>query len=85
TAPAVTVTIIGGNKNTSKYRVAATDAGGIVSVKVWFAGALIASSTTVPVEFTIAVKPLKTGSYPLSITVTDRAGNATTVDQTVTK
>jgi len=84
-APVVTFTQTMQNQNFYRFRVAATDASGIASVKIWFNGVLIKSVASAPVDAEVNLKNLARGAYPLVIAVSDARGNTTTQNRTVTK
>ncbi len=84
-APVVTFTQTMRNQNFYTFHVAATDASGIASVKIWFNGGLIRSAASAPVDVEVNLKKLARGTYPLVIAVSDAHGNTTTLNRTVTK
>ena len=83
TPPKVTLKSLAKNGRMLKYRVTATDAGGISSIRAWFGTTLLLTASTSPVDLEIAVKGLARGAYVLTVLATDGAGNATTVNETV--
>ena len=83
TAPQVTVKALAKSAKMMKYRVTATDAGGISSIQLWFANKLISTAATSPVDVDLPVKGLARGAYLFTVIATDGAGNATTVNETV--
>jgi Big-like domain-containing protein len=85
TGPVVTLWNVSQNPSLFKFRVQATDPSGIASVRVEFQGAVVASSTTVPLDVAVSIKKLKSGTYEVRITVTDRVGNSTVQSTTIVK
>jgi hypothetical protein len=85
TGPTVTMRATQLNKKFARYRIEATDASGIQSVRVALNGTVIETATVVPLDFTITLPALAPGTYILTATVTDRANNSTTVTSTLTR
>ena len=83
TAPQVTVKALARSVKMMKYRVTAIDASGISSIQVWFANTLVSTAATSPLDVDLPVKGLARGAYLFTVVATDGAGNATTVNQTV--
>jgi hypothetical protein len=85
TGPTVTLRATQQNKKFAKYRIEASDASGIQSVRVSLNGTVIETSTVVPLDFTITLPPLAPGTYIVTATVTDKAKNTTTVTSTLNR
>jgi hypothetical protein len=88
-APAVSFTAPVNNETISgkniKVRVAATDAGGVRSVRYSLNGnALSGEITSAPYNFTWDISSLASGTYQLQAVAVDNAGNAGTATITVT-
>jgi hypothetical protein len=85
TAPTVTLWNVAQSKSTLKFRIEGSDPSGIAKVVVTFRGSVVATGTSLPLNVTIPLAKVPAGIHALRVAVTDRAGNVSTLDQTITK